>query len=219
MEKDQENRRSPGRHNDLGASPLEELLKGVDLLRVAPGDRVIDLGCGNGEFLAAALRTAESAVGVDVSKNRLDQAALRFKGDSRVELIRSPLLDFEPGGKTFTKGFSHKALHTLTDPEKHRFFAKIGKSFIPKALFLVIDGIFDFERSDLDSNWPGLMKDCAAYYGAAWERRKDGIIFSFRKEYPAGIKTWTSALAAGGFRVVKRERRSSFYGFLLAEKE
>lgn len=219
MEEKREDREYAARHNDLYAEPGEEFLKCAQLLRLAPGDSVIDFGCGNGDFLDAALKTAGSAVGVDQAGSRLAAAALRFKGDTRVKLVKSPFLDFEPGGETFTKGFSRKALHHLTDREKTLFFAKAGKSFAPKALFLVEDVIFDFEKPDLDRNWPGLMKDCAAYYGASWERRKNEVVFCFRKEYPAGIKAWTSALAAGGFKVIQRGRRSSFYGSLLAEKE
>ena len=219
MEENGKDKKHVARYNDLYAEPGEEFLKCAELLRLAPGDRVIDFGCGNGDFLAAALKTAGSAVGVDQAGSRLAAAARRFKGDSRVKLVKSPFLDFEPGGETFTKGFSRKALHHLTDREKTLFFAKTGKSFAPKALFLMEDIIFDFERPDLDRNWPGLMKDCAAYYGASWERREKEVVFCFRKEYPAGIKAWTAALAAGSFKILQRGRRSSFYGFLLAEKE
>ncbi len=219
MKENGEKREHAARHNELYAEPMEEFLKCARLLRLAPGDRVIDFGCGNGEFLDAALKTAGSAVGVDQAGSRLAAAALRFRGDARVKLVKSPFLDFEPGGQTFTKGFSRKALHHLTDREKTLFFAKAGKSFAPKALFLVEDVIFDFERPDLDRNWPGLMRDCAAYYGASWERRKSEVIFCFREEYPTGIKAWTSALAAGGFKIIHRGRRGPFYGSLLAEKE
>jgi len=219
MEENREDKKYAARHNDLYAEPGEEFLKCAELLRLATGDRVVDFGCGNGDFLEAALKTAGSAVGVDPSRSRLERAALRFKGDARVKLVNSPLLGFEPGPEIFTKGFSRKALNILTDREKTLFFSRTGKIFAPKALFLVEDFIFDFERADLDRNWPGLMKDCAAYYGASWERRKNETIFCFKKEYPAGIKTWTSALAAGGFKVIHRGRRSSFYGSLLAEKE
>ena len=219
MEENREDKKNAARHNDLYAEPGEEFLKCAELLRLVPDDRVVDFGCGNGDFMDAALKTAGRIVGVDQAGNRLERAALRFKGDARVKLVKSPLTGFEPGGETFTKGFSRKALHLLTDPEKKLFFAKAGKSFAPKALFLVEDFIFDFERIDLDRNWAGLMKDCAAYYGGSWERRKSETIFCFKSEYPAGIKAWTSALAAGGFKVVQRLRRSSFYGSLLAEKE
>ena len=219
MEENWKDRRYVARYNSLYATPQEEFLKCAELLRLGPEDRLIDFGCGNGDFLAVALKTVSSAMGLDLSENQLGQAALRFKGDNRVELKRSAFLDLAPGPRTFTKGFSRKALHHLTDPEKKTFFTRAGKYFEKKALFLLEDGIFDFERADLDRNWPGLMKDCEAYYGSAWERKKKDVSFCFKEEYPTGIKAWTAAFAAGGFKIIKRERRSSFYGSLLAEKE
>jgi len=205
-------------YNSLYATSAEEFAECAERLRVAPGDRVIDFGCGNGDFLAAALGTAASAVGVDISDSQLESAARRFKGDPRVQLVRSSFLDFSPGPRTFTRGFSRKALHHLTDEEKIRFFKKAGGFFEPKALFLLEDGVMDFERSELDANWDRLMKDFETYYGAKWEQKKNDVIFCYRQEYPAGIKAWTAALAAGGFSVINRERRSSFYGSLLAGK-
>ncbi|OGS12680.1 MAG: hypothetical protein A2234_07875 [Elusimicrobia bacterium RIFOXYA2_FULL_58_8] len=206
-------------YNDLYATPATEFVKCAGRLRVAPGDRVIDFGCGKGDFLAAALQAGASATGVDMADEQLELAAQRFRGDARVELVKASFLDFSPGPRTFTRGFSRKALHHLTDEEKAVFFSKAGKYFKPKALFLLEDGIFDFERTGLDANWDRLMQDCAVFYGAAWDTKKKDVTFCFRQEYPTGIKAWTAALAAGGFRVLDLERRSSFYGSLLAEKE
>ncbi|MBI4801104.1 MAG: class I SAM-dependent methyltransferase [Elusimicrobia bacterium] len=208
-----------GRYNFLGSAPGEDAPACAELLRVSQGDRLIEFGCGNGDFLAAALGTVDSAVGVDISANRLAQAALRFKGDARVELIKSALLDFDPGQRTFTKGLSRKTLRLLTDKEKNRFFGKIGASFSPGALFLIEDLVLDFERAELDINRPGLMKDCAAYYGASWERRKKEVTAWFKQEYPEGIKAWTAALQAGGFGIIRRIRKTPFYGSLLAERQ
>ena len=219
MEENWKDRKYVARYNSLYATPEEEFRKCAELLHLSPEDRLVDFGCGKGDFLALALETVSGALGIDLSENQLSQAALRFKGNPRAELARSAFLDFIPGPRTFTKGFSRKALHHLTDAEKKFFFTRAGKYFEKKALFLLEDGIFDFERSALDANWAALMKDCAAYYGSAWGRKKKDVSFCFRQEYPTGIKAWTAALAAGGFKVVKRERRSSFYGSLLAERE
>ena len=135
MEDKRKGREYFARHNDLYAEPGEEFLNCARLLRLVPDDRVIDFGCGNGDFLYAALKTAGCAVGVDQAGSRLAAAALRFKGDARVKLVKSPLLDFEPGAETFTKGFSRKALHRLTDREKNLFFAKSGEKLRAQSSF------------------------------------------------------------------------------------
>ena len=206
------------RYNSVYATPEEEFLACAARLRLAPGDSLLDLGCGNGEFLAVALRAVSSVTGVDVSEEQLALAAGRLKGDPRARLVKAAFTDLDEKPGAYSKGFSRKALHHLDDSQKTSFFRKLGPAFRPGALFLLEDGIFDFERADLEANWDALMRDCAAYYGAGWESKKADVAFCFRKEYPAGIKAWTAALEAGGFRVLKRERRSSFYGSLLAEK-
>ncbi len=205
-------------YNSLYATPAEEFRACLEKLSPGPSDMLLDLGCGNGEFLKLALAKVSGAVGVDLSDSQLGQAALRFKGDARVKLVKSAFLDFRPEPGAFTRGFSRKALHHLEDADKPVFFERLGRGFKPGALFLLEDGIFDFERSELELNWEALMKDCAAYYGAGWESKKADVSFCFRQEFPTGIKAWTAALDAGGFRVVERERRSSFYGSLLAKK-
>ena len=205
-------------YNKLYATPAEEFQALAAILRLAPGDRIVDFGCGNGDFLQAAMRVASSGLGVDISDEQLALARRKFAGDSRVEFIKTPFLDFAPGPRTFTRGFSRKALHHLTDGEKAVFFAKVGPHFEPGSLFLLEDGIMDFERADLEANWDRLMNDCAAYYGDLWEQKKADVSFCFRSEYPAGIKAWTAAFAAGGFKLLNTSKKSSFYGSILAEK-
>lgn len=205
-------------YNRLYATPAEEFRACLEKLELGSSDFLLDLGCGNGEFLELALPGISGAVGVDMSDSQLEQAARRFKGDARVKLVKSAFLDFRPEPGAFTRGFSRKALHHLEDADKPVFFERLGRGFKPGALFLLEDGIFDFERSELERNWPALMKDCETYYGAGWESKKSDVSFCFRQEFPTGIKAWTAALAAGGFSVIARERRSSFYGSLLAKK-
>lgn len=205
-------------YNRLYATPAEEFGACLKKLSPGPSDTLLDLGCGNGEFLELALAKVSGAVGVDIADSQLEQAALRFKGDARVKLVKAAFLDYRPEPGAFTRGFSRKALHHLDDAAKPAFFERLGPGFKPGALFLLEDGIFDFERSELEQHWAALMNDCEAYYGAGWESKKSDVSFCFRQEFPAGVKAWTAALAAGGFSVIARERRSSFYGSLLAKK-
>ncbi len=209
---------SAAQYNALFATPADEFRACAARLRIGPGDIVLDLGCGDGAFLAAAMEKAAGAVGVDISDAQLAAAAARFKNDPRVELRKTPFLEFNAPDDAFTRGFSRKALHHLDDGQKAAFFARAGRCFRRGALFLLEDGIFDFERESLEDNWDALIKDCERYYGAGWDKKKADVTFCFRKEFPAGIKAWTAAFEAGGFRVLVRERRSSFYGSLLAEK-
>jgi ubiquinone/menaquinone biosynthesis C-methylase UbiE len=56
------------------------------LAQVAAGERVLDLGCGLGDFVASLDRHGCTAVGCDVSEEALRRARARFPG---LELVRS----------------------------------------------------------------------------------------------------------------------------------
>jgi len=59
---------------------------------VHPGDRVLDLGCGDGAFGAALLDAGAHVVGVDVSRTAVDRARERAPGlDARVIEEDAPL--------------------------------------------------------------------------------------------------------------------------------
>lgn len=207
------------RYNRLYATPAEEFRACLELLDLSGEDSLVDFGCGNGEFLALAAGRVRSALGVDGSGPQMDEAERRLQGVPGVELVRSSFQDFRPGGRSFTRGFSRKALHHLDDAEKGRFLAAVGPAFRPGALFLLEDGMFfGFGRAELEERWEALMEEAARYYGATFEARREDLAHSFREEFPTGAEDWERLLAGAGFRVLRRIPRCSFYGTLLAVK-
>ena len=73
-------------------APLVERL--LDLAGVGPGDRLIDLGCGDGRIVIAAARRGAEAHGIDIDKARIAeaQAAAREAGVAdRVRFIQGDL--------------------------------------------------------------------------------------------------------------------------------
>lgn len=89
---------------DLGAAVF-------DLLDPRPGERVLDLGCGDGVLTARLVERGASVVGVDASAAQV--AAARERGlDARV--VDGTALDL---GETFDAVFSNAALHWMKPPE------------------------------------------------------------------------------------------------------
>jgi SAM-dependent methyltransferase len=187
-------------------------------LELNHSDTYIDFGCGQGVALAVATRTVTLAVGVDQSEHQIELANTSLQNVNNVQLINNTMLDCNLSGIQFTKASARKSLHHLTDREKSQFFRKIGPRFPPGALFLIEDGIFQFERADLPRHLPAILEEAATYYGEKWPQIKRDFIHTLEHEFPTSLKAWTKALEDGGFEVVKHWSRSSFYGAILAQK-
>ena len=90
--------------SDLGA-PV------VDLLAPRPGERILDLGCGDGALTERFRNAGCLVVGVDSSPEQV-WAALQRGLDARIVDARELLFDTE-----FDAVFSNAALHWIPDPD------------------------------------------------------------------------------------------------------
>lgn len=89
---------------DLG-SPL------IALLAPLPGERILDLGCGDGTLMKKLAQCGASVLGIDSSPSMV--AAAREKGLNAV-LANGEHLTF---CEEFDAAFSNAALHWMTDPQ------------------------------------------------------------------------------------------------------
>jgi len=83
----------------------------VDLLAPQPGERILDLGCGDGALTQAISEAGADVLGVDASDD-LVQATKNLGLDARV--VNGHHLEFEA---EFDAVFSNAALHWMRDPE------------------------------------------------------------------------------------------------------
>jgi ribosomal protein L11 methylase PrmA len=56
------------------ATPPEVVEAMLELAALTPGDRLLDLGCGDGRIVIAAARSGVEAIGVDIDPQRIAQA-------------------------------------------------------------------------------------------------------------------------------------------------
>ncbi|MEU3453638.1 class I SAM-dependent methyltransferase [Micromonospora sp. NPDC006766] len=127
-------------------SGFNELLLAV----VGPGDRVLDLGCGNGQLtrLAARRSGAGHAVGVDLSAPMLDRARASAvdEGVANVEFVRgdTQVHPFPPDG--FGVALSRFGVMFFADPVAA--FANVGRALRPGGR-LAFGCLHDVRRGDL----------------------------------------------------------------------
>lgn len=206
-------------YNTLYATSAKEFGSYIDTLKLNNKDTLIDFGCGNGDFIFLAANKAKYAVGVDISEPQAAQAKEKVKNFKNAEIVLSSFLEYKPNNLLFTKAFSRKALHHLTNPEKEQFLLNISTSFAKDAIFLLEDGIFfDFPRSEIEKKLPELIADASRYYGSSWEAKKKDILHSFTQEFPAGASEWESFFNKAGFTVIQKIPKCSFYGTIIAKK-
>ena len=110
--------------------------------------RVLDLGTGTGETLAAVLagHTGARAVGVDKSAPMLEAARARLAG-LPVELVVADLADPLPPGP-FDLVVSALAVHHLDGPEKAALFARVADALRPGGRFVLADVVIPVDPAD-----------------------------------------------------------------------
>ena len=80
----------------------------LDLAKVGPGDRLVDLGCGDGRIVVAAARRGASAQGVDLDPARIAEAEAAARGAGvadRTSFILGDLFAHDLGGATVVTMF------------------------------------------------------------------------------------------------------------------
>lgn len=107
--------------------PLEYYVDRVDALGIAGFDRVLDAGCGIGQWTLALARKNRRVVGVDINANRLAVAAhLQARSRaSNVEFNRESLSDLSFPDRTFDAVFCYDVLMLTHRPA--RAIAELGR--------------------------------------------------------------------------------------------
>ena len=108
---------------------VADLAGGVfDLLAPRPGERILDLGCGDGALTAKIAATGATVVGVDASPSMV-QAAQALGLDAH--LMNAELLPFEA---EFDAVFSNAALHWVRNQEA--MLAGVSRALKPGGRFV-----------------------------------------------------------------------------------
>ncbi|MEL7215688.1 MAG: class I SAM-dependent methyltransferase, partial [Pseudomonadota bacterium] len=196
--------------SDLGAPVL-------DLLAPIRGERILDLGCGDGALTAKILEAGAEVIGLDASRDMV--AAARARGvDARVSDGHS----FELG-ETFDAVFSNAALHWMTEPD--RVLSAVARHLEPGGRFVAEQGghgnvaairtalIAVLERygcrTDLKDVWyfPGVDEQRARLDAAGFDVTEIGLI-PRPTRVAAGVGAWLDVLAAPAMAKLDQDVRA-----------
>jgi SAM-dependent methyltransferase len=120
-------RKDPDNANNTEGDPAI-----ISLLPDVKGKRVLDLGCGTGEFCALFKKMgAAEVVGVDVSKKMLGVAKNRYPD---IKFICSDIADLKDIPGQYGMIFSSMAIHYL--PDFNDFCAQVSKLLYHKGYFI-----------------------------------------------------------------------------------
>jgi ubiquinone/menaquinone biosynthesis C-methylase UbiE len=112
-------------------------------LRLGPGVRTLDLGCGPGAF--ADLFVAQDYVGVDLNRRYIDHARTHRKGAFIAGDARR--LDL-PGGR-FDQALILGLLHHLDDEDARAVLREAKRVLVPGGVTLVIEDVPTINRLNL----------------------------------------------------------------------
>jgi ubiquinone/menaquinone biosynthesis C-methylase UbiE len=102
--------------NRLNLRRVEECATLIRWLEAAPGERILDVGCGDGFNAAAIARVGASVVGIDVNLERLAIATAR-KGSSLPVFHRMDAADLRFEDQSFDKVVSFCAIEHFPNDE------------------------------------------------------------------------------------------------------
>lgn len=88
------------------------------MVRLRPGERVLDVGCGDGAFTEAAARLTSDVIGLDESPAMLEAGAARLKGIPGLHWVRGDATALPFPDKTFDAVMAVAMLGMLPAPER-----------------------------------------------------------------------------------------------------
>ena len=114
----------------------------IERMKIQPGDRILDLGCGTGRnsfLMAKYLSNDGGIVGLDIGEEMIRQFEQKFQNYPNIVIknyrIEKPL----PFEKEFDKAFLSFVLHGFPDDKKELIIQNIKKALKPNGQLFILD--------------------------------------------------------------------------------
>ena len=110
---------------------------------IVPGMRVLEIGCGMGGNLAPFVQRGCRVTGVDLGKDRIENAALMLQaeGNPDIELIAADIFTVNHLQHCFDLVIVHDVIEHI--PDKDRFFKSVRDFLKPGGVFYIASELSD----------------------------------------------------------------------------
>ena len=178
----------------------------LDLLDPQPGERILDVGCGEGTLTKKIIERGATVLGVDNSPEMI--AAARANGVDAVQLAAEDMQFFAE----FVAAFSNATLHWVLQKEQAaraifralkaggRFAGEMGGEGNLKKLREALDDeliIRGYVPPVEASNWYASPEEFAAVYEAAGFREIDARLIERPTRIEHGVAAWVTTFRKG----------------------
>lgn len=181
----------------------------VERLGIAPGQRVVDLGCGTGSFAREAARAGARVRAVDVSQAMLAfvrEAGAR-EGLQHLQVEHAGFLTFEAPEGSIDVVVSRFALHHLPDFWKQVALLRLHRALAPAGLLHLRDVVFSFEAARWETaveGWIGRMPQASGF-------SREDFEMHVREEYSTFAWVLEGFLERAGFEILERAHPAPEY--------
>jgi cyclopropane fatty-acyl-phospholipid synthase-like methyltransferase len=117
-----------------------------DFLRVRPGERVLDIGCGPGSMLACLPDAPFDYIGYDASPEYILHASRRFKTRGRF-VCGTVDEDVQESDASFDWVLAMGLLHHIDDNDSRKLFAIAHAKLKPGGSLVTLDGVYTDTQS------------------------------------------------------------------------
>jgi trans-aconitate methyltransferase len=189
----------------------------VDWLDPKPGERVLDVGCGDGALTASIVARGADVVGVDSSAALVEAARARGIDARTMDVYALPFRE------EFDAAFSNAALHWMREPDlalaniaralkaRGRFAGEMGAQGNVAAISTAILAVLRMHGIDGEARWPWYFPTPAEYA----ERLETRGFVVLRMELiprptplPTGMRGWLDTFANPFLAGVSDEERA-----------
>lgn len=161
----------------------------LDMLALAPGAAVLEIGCGTGRFVRAAAKTGYAAAAIDVSAKMLEYLGGRTKeeGLPDIRLQHAGFLTMDFPEASFDAVVSGAALHHLPDAWKLAALRNIARVLKSGGKFILRDVVFVLKENEspeacferFTSSFPNMRAEAARHAAqefSTYEWIMDGLL-------------------------------------------